>query len=75
MPEQIEACPDCDSAKLEVRNRGSMDTGTRGDKLRCQQCGARFSDPVVRNRRGSHNPGGLRAKLLDADPEEVSSDA
>lgn len=70
----VPACPECDSAAIRTRNHThhhSPDYSTT--KYNCKECGAKFDDPVYRERYavGGINEGTAAKALLDADPDDV----
>ena len=71
--ETIEACPRCDSAKIQLNAVGGMNTKrtpTKG-RYRCNGCGHYFEAPAEREPEGHRNTGGpMRLKLLNANPED-----
>lgn len=76
MTREITACPDCDSPSVTLR--AGTDFGGRPyhgpGQYRCEDCGARFDEPITREARTGHGLGGLAQRLHDADADDVTAD-
>ena len=75
-PNMTTACPACDGTKLYRRSRSiQRKKGEYDHTWRCESCGERFDDPVVREKKHTainFESGSLADKLYNADPDEVS---
>lgn len=62
----VRACPECDETAVSPRHTAP------GKRYRCDDCGHRFDEPVVRESRGNHTKGGstLVSRLLQKDVGE-----
>ncbi len=71
MSETLTACPNCDSASIETRQRDSMIGNGEGPKFYCRECTHAFDNPVERTPHNPHHASGLEKQLLEADADEV----
>jgi len=71
-PNEVAACPQCDSSSVEVRRSTGMRTsGDSTERYKCTNCGDAFDEYTVRVRKNVGSPNGLAKKLADADPEDL----
>ncbi|MFB6196403.1 MAG: hypothetical protein ABEI80_09535 [Haloplanus sp.] len=71
----VRACPECDDARIRRRNPECPDSTANGDEqYRCRACGARFDEPITRERRGEARRSGLAKTLSETDPNGLLPD-
>ena len=73
----VQACPECDTANFKVRADSMQSTPRQGDsdaRYVCMDCGARFDEPVRRERRGAGGRHGTAKLLADAEPGDLLTD-
>lgn len=68
--DEIEVCPECDSARINVNVQTNRYGNSAETKHRCRDCGSQFDEPAMRPVKHQNDTRhGLAAKLSDPDTE------
>jgi len=73
-PGLIEVCPECEVAQVRSKNPNSTRSTGDDNGYVCNDCGASFDEPKMRERRGEAQRGGLAGKLAAIGEERDNDD-